>query len=388
MRLCIITRQKFSVSETFIHAHAKLLPGVQAVIHREGRRPIITGEPPLTTSVARRAIGRIGRLGRRSPCSQVTAAYLEAFRRHRPDVLLVEYGTNGVEVMDAARIAGIPFVVHFHGADATRHWVLEKLGERYRQMFEEAASIIVVSEQMRAQLVRLGAPENKLFCNSCGVDTELFSQAAPEHAPPTLLAVGRLTEKKAPHLLLLAFAKARQAYSSLRLIVVGDGILRGVCQDIAHERGIADAVEFLGAQPHHRVVELMKEARAFVQHSIEAYDGDCEGMPVAVLEASASGLPVISTRHAGIPEAVLHGQTGLLVEERDVDGMAEHMIMLAQNPRLAGELGRAARRHVAKNYSMEGSIARLASILQSASRSLLNETEANAQVAAVESAQV
>jgi glycosyltransferase involved in cell wall biosynthesis len=100
----------------------------------------------------------------------------------------------------------------------------------------------------------------------------------------------------------------------------------------------------------------MRKARAFVQHSMQANDGDSEGTPLAILEAGASGLPVVSTRHAGIPDVVLDSDTGLLVEEGDVDGMAQCMIRLAESPKLALELGTAARERIAEDFTLDASI--------------------------------
>src|SRR5690606_38663847 len=102
---------------------------------------------------------------------------------------------------------------------------------------------------------------------------------------------------------------------------------------------------------------------AFVQHSMTAPDGDIEGMPVAILEAASSGLPVVSTYHAGIPEAVLHGQTGFLVEEVDVDGMAAYMVKLATDPLLARNLGLAARKHMEQDYTQQVQMNRICELI-------------------------
>jgi glycosyltransferase involved in cell wall biosynthesis len=109
----------------------------------------------------------------------------------------------------------------------------------------------------------------------------------------------------------------------------------------------------------------MRQARVFVQHSVVAADGNREGTPVAIIEAGASGLPVVATRHAGIPDVVVEGSTGFLVDERDVEGMARHMIRLAQDAELAGRLGRAARERVQVHFSTETSIRRLWTIITS-----------------------
>src|SRR4030095_662225 len=103
-----------------------------------------------------------------------------------------------------------------------------------------------------------------------------------------------------------------------------------------------------------------------VQHSVVAPSGDCEGTPVSILEAGATGLPVVSTRHAGIPDVVIEGDTGFLVDEGDVAGMARHMIQIARNPRLADTMGRAARKHIEQNFSKDQRIKNLWSIIEGA----------------------
>src|SRR5262249_22325756 len=110
----------------------------------------------------------------------------------------------------------------------------------------------------------------------------------------------------------------------------------------------------------------MRAARCFVQHSVEASNGDCEGTPVGILEASASGLPIVSTRHGGIPDAVLEGKTGFLVAERDVLGMTKHMTDIVRSPQLAAQLGRNGRRHIQENFAMMHSLDRLWAIIDAA----------------------
>ncbi len=113
----------------------------------------------------------------------------------------------------------------------------------------------------------------------------------------------------------------------------------------------------------------LKEACAFVQHSITAYDGDMEGTPVAVLEASAAGLPVISTFHAGIPDVIIDGETGLLCEEHDVDGMAKNMIKILDNFGLAKRMGAAGKKRIKENFSMEKHLGILSEVVQKAVKS-------------------
>ena len=118
---------------------------------------------------------------------------------------------------------------------------------------------------------------------------------------------------------------------------------------------------------HDEVAEVMRRSRVFVQHSLVPASGDCEGTPVAVLEAAASGLPVVSTRHTGIVDAVIEGQTGFLVNEGDIDSMAEYIYLLLSDPARAAEMGQRARECITQKFSLEGSIETLRDILEKCS---------------------
>ncbi len=178
------------------------------------------------------------------------------------------------------------------------------------------------------------------------------------------VAVGRFVSKKAPYLTILAFAEVLRVYPEAKLRMIGDGPLLGVCRSIVTGMGLERSVELLGPQPHDVVAMEMQQARAFVQHSIVADDGDSEGTPVAVLEAGASGLPVVATRHAGISDVVIHEQTGLLVEEHDVAGMSRAMLRLIRDPEESRRLGIAARHRIESHFSMDASINRLWQIIR------------------------
>jgi len=284
---------------------------------------------------------------------------VRAFRRARPHAVLAEFGHAGVQVLDACRRLGLPLIVCFYGFDVYARPMLERYGVRYPELFDQAAALIVVSESMRRDLIALGAPAAKTHYVASGVDLDGFRTGAPDEAPPTFLAVGRFVEKKGPHLTIAAFASVRQRHPEVRLRMIGDGRLRAICEDLARGLGLDAAIDFLGTQSHDALSQEMRAARAFVQHSVVASDGNSEGMPISILEASATGLPIVATRHAGIPEAVVDGETGLLVDERDVSGMAAHMERLVGDPAFAAALGRAGRRYVEKHFSLEVSLARL-----------------------------
>jgi glycosyltransferase involved in cell wall biosynthesis len=361
--VCIVTDWDIGVSETFIRAHVERLPARVTVVH--SLVPHVGDRPVLSQSLTSRAYRKIWRLlARHNSDWEITAAYIRIFRKSRAAVVLAEYGTTGVRVLDACRRARLPLIVYFRGFDASRRDILDRYKESYRRLFREAAAIIAVSRPMREKLISLGAPLEEVYVNPSGVDCRLFSGADPLAAPPMFLAVGRFVEKKAPQLTLLAFSEVYRACPAARLRMVGDGPLWGACRDLAKALEIDEAVTFCGPQPHPIVQEEMRRARCFVQHSVEAANGDSEGTPGAILEAGASGLPVVATRHAGIPDVVIEGETGFLVDERDVKGMAAHMLRLSQEPALAGQLGRAARERVCQEFSVEKSISTLWRIIE------------------------
>jgi colanic acid/amylovoran biosynthesis glycosyltransferase len=360
--ISVVTPYFPAVSETFIRRHIEELPAEVVLVY--GWPPSVDGRPIL--SLPNRALHKIRRIAFGGDLDRVTtAAYIKAFRHYRVAAVLAEYGTTGVLVGAACRQLRIPLIVHFHGYDASVHSILSENAEQYRVMFREAAAVIAVSRPMQRKLISLGAPAHKVHYNPCGIDCREFAGADPAAAPPVFVGAGRFIEKKAPDLTLQAFAEVHRAVPEARLHMVGDGPLLDRCRELAIELGIADSVTFLGAQPHSVVQGEMRRARGFVQHSVEAASGDSEGMPVSILEAGASGLPVVSTRHAGIPDAVSNGETGFLVDERDVTGMAEYMLQLAKDPALAGKLGQAARGRIQESFSKEQSLSRLWAIIES-----------------------
>jgi len=280
---------------------------------------------------------------------------------HGVEAVLAEYGWVGFELIGASRAAGVDLYVHFHGYDATLLPQRQRWRRRYAQLFAAATGIIAPSRYVANHLERLGCPPAKLFVNPCGIEPGCFHPTSRE--PGRVIAVGRLTEKKAPHLTLEAFARVRALVPYAHLDLVGDGELRVRCEAVIAQRGLADAVTLHGVQPPPILAALLSRASLFVQHSVRAPDGDMEGLPVSILEAMAAALPVVATRHSGIPEAVLDGETGLLVAEQDVDGMAAAIIGLLTEPERAATMGGAGRHRALTHFTQERTISHLKTII-------------------------
>ncbi|HEY0978071.1 MAG TPA: glycosyltransferase [Flavobacteriales bacterium] len=362
-RILIVSPNRDAYSETFIRAHIDRLPGVVGVL-TDGALPQRDHDGTLLISTSLGA--RVQRKLSRTSLEQAQAkAVLNRIRQLRADVVLAEYGTTGEALIDICTEAGVPLVVHFHGIDAF-HTDLAAQHANYQRILGKAAAIVVVSNEMEQRLLALGAPRERLHHNRYGIDVQRFSPTEPASAGKQFVSVGRFVDKKAPHLLVTAFHRAWQQDQDLHLTMIGDGPLHGSTRQLAHALGLEDAVTFTGALAHDRIAEHMAQARGFVQHSIASVKNDREGTPLSVLEAMARALPVISTRHGGIPDAVGHGVSGLLCNEGDIIAMGEHLLELARDPAKARTMGIEGRRTIEARYTMEQSIAGLGRIIAQA----------------------
>ncbi|NMC34776.1 MAG: glycosyltransferase [Veillonellaceae bacterium] len=285
-------------------------------------------------------------------------------------VILANYGPCAVALLPVCVDLNIALVAHFHGYDAHLGSIVREYGDRYRELGRVARTVIAVSSVMAQTLEGLGVPRKLIRIVRCGSDERLFCEKRVFPQNPLYFGVGRFVDKKAPYLTLLAFAKVRERCPAARLVLAGEGPLLEVTQNLARALGLSSAVEFPGVVTPDQVAKYMQEATAFVQHSIVPHvgpsRGDSEGTPVAVLEAMLTGLPVVATRHAGIGEVIQDGKTGLLIEERDIDGMAKAMLKVAQDRDFARALGQAARREALEKYTGDCYIRSLKEILNEA----------------------
>ena len=364
-RICIASANRWQFSQTFIRAHVERLPAEIKVL---GSFKSGYGDAQCLLSLRfEREINELSRIIRRKALTSLPNFGVRRYlRRHRVDAVLAEFGPTATLLANDCEAVGIPLIAHFHGYDAYSHRILATYRDPYIRLFSTASAIVVVSRHMQSHLETLGAPPAKLFRNPCGVDLDLFCGGSPVTVGPDFLVVGRFVEKKAPEVTLGAFRRTLDACPAAHLTMVGDGPLLRPAKTLAERLGMLDAVDFPGVLTHTEVADSMRRARAFVHHAVTGLNGDREGTPVSVLEAAASGLPVVGTVHGGIPDFVLHERTGYLVEERDADTMSAHMISLARNPKLAASLGAAGQTLVRENGSISRSIARLWQIIRGA----------------------
>jgi colanic acid/amylovoran biosynthesis glycosyltransferase len=246
------------------------------------------------------------------------------------DIIQCHFGALGLKAVllrDAGALNG-KIVTAFHGEDIT-NYPRRFSRNVYAPLFASGDLFLPISARWNEQLSGLGCPVERMRVHRMGIDCRRFARRAenrPLDRPFRIVTVARLVEKK-------GIADAIRAVSRLPIaceyVIAGDGPLRVELEQLARAQGIPDTVRFTGAQTQTEVIQLLQSADVFLAPSVTGTDGDIEGVPVAIVEAMAAGLPVVSTHHSAIPELVADGHSGFLVEEHDVDGLARRLSELA-----------------------------------------------------------
>ncbi len=290
-------------------------------------------------------------------------------RQVHPSLIHAHFGFDGVEAWPIAHRLGVPLVVTLHGSDITTHmnWFASgQAGRRWKDYPRKLAklvkrpnvSFIAVSGPIREAAIRVGVPANRISVCHIGINIERFQPSDPPAGKrePIILFVGRLVEKKGATILLEAFRHARHAVPDARLILAGDGAQRAALEQQASSIG---AVTFMGAVSRETVQSLMKTTRVFCLPSITASNGDAEGLGLVLLEAQASGIPVVTSANGGATEGMVDGETGFAFQEKDTEALTRHLITLLTDDAMATRFGKNARAYVEEKHDIRTCTARL-----------------------------
>ncbi|MBB5872758.1 glycosyltransferase involved in cell wall biosynthesis [Allocatelliglobosispora scoriae] len=352
-----------SVGKHVVIWRSLLLPGSETFIRNQGGnltewRPTYLGalriQSPLTarTDVIAYPDGLRGRVAflllRLTGGSRRLRGLLTGLR---PAVVHAHFAGDGWLISRSAVRAGAPLIITLHGLDVTKQPTAAGMrGSRYRRnlrtAFDRATVILAVSEFIRGRAIALGADPAKVRVHHTGVP--LPPVPDPVEPASDLLFVGRFVEKKGIDDLIEAVGLLPEPRP--RLVLIGAGPLEETMRRRAEALGL-DAT-FLGSRDSAEVSRRMAESRIFVSPSKTAADGDSEGLPTTILEAAGHGLPTVSTHHSGIPEAVVHGETGLLGAEGDPAALAANIALLLADEELRARLGKQARAHVEANFDL------------------------------------
>ena len=268
-------------------------------------------------------------------------------------VLHIYFGNIGVQLLPLMRNAPVPVIVSFHGADAGVDMDRPAYREAAREMLGLARLVLARSEALADRIVAMGCPREKIRIHRTGIPLERFqfqARTAPADGAWRFLQACRLIPKKGLDSALRAFARFAESYPRATFAIAGEGPLLGELTALAAELGIAEKVRFTGFLSHAALVEELSGAHVFLHPSEIGPDGNQEGVPNSMLEAMATGLPVVATRHGGIPEAVEDGTSGFLVAEHDPEALAGAMLKIAETPARYAEMGAAAAQAVAERF--------------------------------------
>ena len=365
--------QLLPYSETFI-------PGQGGSLSRYGA--VYVGTSRLTESLDTQTaiilgktspLGRLWKLGYKFG-GVVPPQWLRVLKSHQPALVHAHFGSDGGLVQPLCQRLNRPLVVTFHGYDATWDtpaWsTVRGQGDVFRALLlrkrdralAKADRLVAVSQFIRNQLLLRGAAADRIVVHYIGIDRRRFcpTDSIVSQREPIVLFVGRLVEKKGGEYLVRAMAVVQRQLPDVKLVVIGEGNLRSQLQSLAHQLSVR--VEFLGKQSPDQVRYWMNRAQVFCVPSIIARSGDAEGFGMVFAEAQAMGLPVVSFATGGIPEAVRHGETGLLAPEKDTAQLAKDLLRLLGDVDLRQKFALAGQAHVATNFDLHKNTRQLETI--------------------------
>lgn len=352
INIALISPNENAYSETFIQQHKNHLKG-NVVYYYKGKLPIknnIEGEFGL--SRLKMYTFKIKNKIKKGLFSIKEQALVNSFKNNKIQIVVAEFGQTGVSVLKICKFLNLPIIPIFHGYDASVKEILESNKYNYKELIDYSSSVLAVSNKIKKTLIDLSdCNQDKIKVSPCSPNPN-FINLNPCFLENNFVSVGRFVDKKAPYYIILAFSEVLKKYDNVHLKIVGEGYLLNTCKNLVNYLNLEKNIELTGRLSPEQIRQEFEKSIGYVQHSIVANNGDSEGTPVAVLEAGLSALPVISTFHAGIPDVILNNETGFLVKEHDVNEMANKIIFLIENKKIAKDMGVKSRKYIAENFSL------------------------------------
>lgn len=294
---------------------------------------------------------------------------IKLLRRRPADLMHAYFGHTGVHLLPFIEEWERPTVVSFHGMDIQPRPEQEGYDEQMRSLLKTVPLVLARSHSLFAALEAWGCPKEKLRLNRTGIPLEEFpfvQRPLPADGAWRFVQACRLIAKKGLRTALRAFARFRADHAKAKFIIAGEGPLRPQLEDLAGELGVREAVEFRGFLATPDLAQLFAEAHVFLHPSEVTADQNQEGVPNSMLEAMATGLPVVATHHGGIPEAVTHERHGLLVPEHDEAALHAALVRITSDAELCYVWGQAAARQVREEFGLPKAVERLETIYDEA----------------------
>ncbi|UJD90787.1 glycosyltransferase [Rahnella aquatilis] len=288
-------------------------------------------------------------------------------RKIKADINIAHFGTTAALLNQLKRLGFVEgkIAAVFHGNDISQKRILNIFHSDYQQLFNDANYIFPVSELWASKIALTPQIKNKTHVIRMGVNVSkfLYKERNTINHPMKLLSIARLTEKKGISVAINACLLLKQQNVDFDYTVIGDGPLRKELESQAATLGLGDKIAFLGAQTQETVSEYLNNSDVFLLPSVTAADGDMEGIPVALMEAMAIGIPVISTFHSGIPELIENRVSGFLVNENDASSIAAVVREIIDNPDVLPDICRNAKEKIDNEFDQDKSYSRMLNIL-------------------------
>jgi len=290
---------------------------------------------------------------------------LSQLMKYRTDVLHIYFGDSAVNLLPLIRMCPFPVVVSFHGADIGLNMDDEPHRKAMEEVVQRAELVFARSQSLIEGLQIIECPKEIIRLQRAGIPLQDWTfqprKVPPENGRWQFLQACRLCEKKGIPTAMQAFKQVLGKYPNSVFKIAGEGHLLDDLAATAAALGIADNIEFCGFLEQDELRKLVYDSHIFIHPSQMGADGDREGVPNSMLEAIATGLPVLATHHGGIPEAVKTGVSGHLVEEGDADGLAAAAMQMLDDPDRYRHLSQGAARAVRESFEQKAQIAALES---------------------------
>ncbi|HEU5209747.1 MAG TPA: glycosyltransferase [Longimicrobiales bacterium] len=341
-------------SETFIAAQGRALKRYHPVFVGYQRDPagaayldgceqiLLSDHEPLPGVAIGKALLKVA--------GRVPRSWLRALEATRPRLVHAHFATSAQPALRLAEALRLPLVMTFHGHDIAKTPRNRAHAERRRALFTRVDRAIAVSDFIADRLREAGCPEEKIVVHHIGVDTDRFVPAADAVTTPRVLFVGRLVEKKGLDHLLRAFPAVLKRVPGAELVIVGDGPLRARHASLAASLDVP--ARFVGVQTPDEVHGWLRASQVLAAPSVVTGTGDAEGLPVTIMEALATGLPVVAFPSGGSADGVRDGETGFLVGPGDETGLADAIVRVLSEAPLRTAMSAAARRLALDRFSI------------------------------------
>jgi colanic acid/amylovoran biosynthesis glycosyltransferase len=270
-------------------------------------------------------------------------------------ILHVHFGYHGVKLVGLKKKLNIPMVCSFYGDDVFAHPRKGNNAKKYLRLFSNLDKALVLGTYMKAELIRLGCPDHKITIHHLGIDVDKINfvkRSVAKRDKIRFLIAASFLPKKGITLAIKALTHFKDSYD-FTLDIIGDGILKDEIVNTIEQSGLKDRITLHGYKPYDYFIDLTYSADVFIQASLTTKSNNKEGTPMAIVDAMASGMAIIATKHSDIPEIVTDNEQGYLAEENNVESLVTCFSKIFNNPEKIETFSINARQKVEKEFNAQ-----------------------------------